>query len=211
MRHIIKILLFWISIYSNLNAQDNQIIDSRISEKLDNAFSAHFKNQGIGCATLVAKNGRIIYKKPFGMADLELNVPMTADHVFRIGSITKQFTAVAILQLMEKGLLKLNDDINKFIPDYPEYGRSITIENLLTHTSGIKNLTEIKDLEVKKNPYSLEELMKRIQESADRLLAGSKYLYSNSGYILLGVIIEKVSGMTYGAIFVSPTYLNRWK
>jgi CubicO group peptidase (beta-lactamase class C family) len=197
MRHIIKSLVFCISIYSSLNAQNNQIIDSRISEQLDNAFSTRFKNEGIGCATLIAKNGKIIYKKAFGMADLELNVAMTTDHVFRIGSITKQFTAVAILQLMEKGLLKLNDNINKFIPDYPEYGRSITIENLLTHTSGIKNLTEIKDLEVKKNPYTLEELMNVFKNQPTDFPPGTKYLYSNSGYIMLGAIIEKVSGMTY--------------
>lgn len=96
-----------------------------------------------GGTVLVSKNGKILYKKSFGKADLELDVAMKPDHVFRIGSTTKQFTASAILKLSEEGKLSLFDTITKFIPDYPSHGHAVTIEHLLTHTSGIKNYTSL--------------------------------------------------------------------
>ena len=114
-----------------------------MSTEFDKLLSAQFKPGETGCAALVAIKGQIIYKKAFGMADLELNVPMQPYMVFRIGSITKQFTAIAILQLMEQGKLSLQDDITKFIPDYPTQAYKITVENLLTHTSGIKSYTDV--------------------------------------------------------------------
>ncbi|MBK8139885.1 MAG: beta-lactamase family protein [Chitinophagaceae bacterium] len=97
-----------------------------------------YKSNETGATAIVSRKGQVIYKKAFGMADLELNVAMQPDMIFRIGSISKQFTGVAILQLAEKGKLSLQDDIKKFIPDYPTHGYTITVEHLLTHTSGIK-------------------------------------------------------------------------
>lgn len=110
----------------------------KLAVDYDKMLLEQFKPDETGCAALVAKDGQVIYTRAFGMANLELNVPMQPDMVFRIGSITKQFTAVAILQLMEQGKLSLQDDITKFIPDYPTQAYTITIEHLLTHTSGIK-------------------------------------------------------------------------
>lgn len=118
-----------------------------MTAEFDKLLSAQFKPGETGCAALVAIKGQIVYKKAFGMANLELNVPMQPDMVFRIGSITKQFTAVAILQLMEQGKLSLQDDITKFIPDYPTQAYKITVENLLTHTSGIKSYTSTPDFQ----------------------------------------------------------------
>jgi len=171
----------------------------QLNSEFDRLLSEQFKPGETGCAALVAKNGRIIYKKAFGMADLELNVPMQPDMVFRIGSITKQFTAVAILQLMEQGKLSLQDEITKYIPDYPTNGHLIKIEHLLSHTSGIKSYTNVPEfagyIRLDKSPEEAINLFKNLPME---FAPGTKWNYNNSGYFLLGYIIEKVSGKTYG-------------
>jgi len=164
----------------------------------DNILSAQFKPGETGCAALVAKNGQIIYKKAFGMANLELNVPMQPDMIFRVGSITKQFTAVAILQLMEQGKLSLQDEITKFIPDYPTQAYKITIEHLLTHTSGIKSYTNIPEFQkYMRTDMKPEEVINMFKNQPMEFAPGTRYNYNNSGYFLLGYIIEKVSGIPY--------------
>ena len=114
------------------------------AQKLDKQFDKMLNEQYIsnepGATVLVAKNGEIVYHKAFGMANMELDVKMELDNVLEIASITKQFTAVSILMLMEQGKLNLDDDITKFIEDYPTHGHHISIHHLLTHTSGIKSL-----------------------------------------------------------------------
>ena len=132
------------------------------------------------------------------MANLELNVPMRVDNVFRIGSITKQFTAVAILQLMEQGKLRLQDEITKFIPDYPTQGYKITIDHLLTHTSGIRNYSSIKDTVQRGTlDFTPKEMIDYFKHEPMRFAPGTKWEYSNSGYFLLGYIIEEITGKTY--------------
>ena len=106
---------------------------------LDEAYPA----DGPGAAAIVVRNNEVLFRGAAGMADLELGVPLSADHVFRLGSITKQFTAAGILLLEEQGKLSVSDDIHKYLPDYPTQGHTITIEHLLTHTSGIFNYTNI--------------------------------------------------------------------
>ena len=169
-----------------------------MSAEFDKLLSAQFKPGETGCAALVAINGQIIYKKAFGMANLELNVPMQPDMVFRIGSITKQFTAIAILQLMEQGKLSLQDDITKFIPDYPTQAYKITVENLLTHTSGIKSYTNVPEfMKYMKDDFKPEEVIDKFKNLPMEFAPGTKWNYNNSGFFLLGYIIEKVSGMKY--------------
>jgi CubicO group peptidase (beta-lactamase class C family) len=169
-----------------------------MSAEFDKLLSAQFKPGETGCAALVAINGQIIYKKAFGMANLELNVPMQPDMVFRIGSITKQFTVIAILQLMEQGKLSLQDDITKFIPDYPTQAYKITIENLLTHTSGIKSYTDVLEfMKYIKEDFKPEEVIDKFKNLPMEFAPGTKWNYDNSGFFLLGYIIEKVSGMKY--------------
>lgn len=173
---------------------------AEISDKFNVLLGAQFKNDGPGCAALVAKEGKVIYKNAFGMANLELDVPMKPEMVFRIGSITKQFTAVAILQLAEQGKLSLQDTITKFIPDYPVNGKTITIEHLLTHTSGIKSYTGMTEwtAELQKKDFTPEELIGFFKNQPMDFDPGRKFLYNNSGYILLGYIVAKASGMEYG-------------
>lgn len=175
-----------------LQAQD-------LAAAFDAILQKQFKSGEPGCAALVARNGKIVYHKAHGMADLENNVPMRTDHVFRIGSVTKQFTAVAILQLAEAGKLSLQDDLTKYIPDYPTGGKTITIEHLLTHTSGIQSYTDMPewDAMVRRKDFTLEALIDFFKNKPMLFDPGTKWRYNNSGYILLGYIIEKASGMSY--------------
>ncbi len=152
---------------------------------IDRLLAAEFISDKPGGAVLVARNGQILYKKAFGMANLELDVPNSENTVFYIASNTKQMTAVAILQLMERGKLSLQDTIGKYVP-CPPPASSITIRQLLSHTSGlVMNVTA---------PGFKEQAGKPLTEFAP----GTKWNYSNTGYTVLGHIIEKVSGLPYG-------------
>ena len=158
---------------------------------------------------MISKNGNVIYKKAFGLANLELNVPMITDNVIKIGSMTKQFTAISILMLSEQGKLNLEDEITKFIPDYPTNGNKITVHHLLTHTSGIKDYTRVKGLNAiaQKDLTPLELIDFSKNEPID-FVPGQKYKYNNSGYVILGYIIEKVTGQSY-ASFIQEQIFNK--
>jgi len=148
-------------------------------------------------SVLIAKGDEVLVRKGYGLANIEIDVPNTPKTKFRLGSVTKQFTAMAILQLQEDELLSVNDPLSKFIPDYPE-GDKITIHHLLTHTSGIPNLTDFPELEkIKKIKTPIEEIIKIFKNEQLEFAPGEKHQYSNSGYTLLGYIIEKASGKTY--------------
>ncbi|WP_461790425.1 serine hydrolase [Pedobacter sp.] len=166
----------------------------------DSLLSTIFPKDGPGGTVLISKAGKVLFNKAYGKANLELNVPMRTEHVFRLGSITKQFTAVCILKLLEEGKLSLEDELIKFIPDYPLNGKKITIANLLTHTSGIKNYTALSTFNenLKRQDRSPKELIDLFKDQPLDFEPGSDYKYSNSGYILLGYIIEKLSGKSYG-------------
>jgi CubicO group peptidase (beta-lactamase class C family) len=179
-----------------LNVTQAQQKNDALDAAFDKVLSEQFKADETGATALVSQNGKIIYKKAFGMANLELGVPMQADNVFRIASITKQFTAVAILQLMEQGKLSLQDDITKFIPDYPTAGTKITIEHLLTHTSGIANNTDMPD-HMSRVDVTPTEMIGHFKNLPLKFAPGTSWSYSNNGYFLLGYIIEKITGKTY--------------
>jgi len=164
-------------------------------EKLaDTVFNKVFKGDSPGASVLVAKDGKIIYQKGFGRADIGNKVPFTVDTKSRIGSHSKQFTASAILKLQEEGKLSVNDKLSKFIPDFPR-GDEVTIHHLLTHTSGIHSYTskaEIMDnVTVEIKP---EKLIDSFKNDPFDFNPGDKIAYNNSGYFLLGYIVEKVSG-----------------
>ncbi|MRR13656.1 class A beta-lactamase-related serine hydrolase, partial [bacterium] len=110
-------------------------------DAIDALVKASYLPGSPGAAVIAVRDGKVVYRKAVGMADLELDVPLRPDSVFRLGSVTKQFTAVAILMLAEEGKLALSDPITKFLPDYPTQGHVITVEHLLTHTSGIQSYT----------------------------------------------------------------------
>ncbi|MEE9361848.1 MAG: serine hydrolase domain-containing protein [Cellulophaga sp.] len=177
--------------------------------KIDSLLEAKYLSTNPGAVFLISKNGNVIYKKALGLANLELNVPMKYETVFEIGSMTKQFTAVSILMLLEKGKLNLNDEITKYIPDYPTHGKTITIHHLLIHTSGIKNYTRLKALnDISKKDLTPLELIDFFKNEPMDFAPGEQFKYNNSGYIILGYIIEKVSGQNY-ASFVEENIFKR--
>ncbi|MEE1946524.1 serine hydrolase domain-containing protein [Pedobacter sp. KR3-3] len=170
----------------------------KLEKQIDSLLGGVFKDKnGPGAAFLVAKNGKPIYRKAFGRANVELDVDLKPDHVFQLGSMTKQFTAVAILQLAEQGKLKLNIPISNYIPDYPG-GNKITIHHLLTHTSGIKDFTKMKSLNsIAQKDLSPKEMVDFFKNEPVDFAPGEQFDYNNSGYVVLGYIIELVSGETY--------------
>jgi CubicO group peptidase (beta-lactamase class C family) len=160
---------------------------------------AHKYRQFNGSA-LVAENGKVTYKGGFGMANMEWNVPNTPDTKFRLGSITKQFTATAILQLVEQGKIKLDAKLSDYLPDYrKDIGDKVTIHHLLTHTSGIPSYTGQPGFfeNVSRNPYKVDDFVKKYASGDLEFEPGSKYTYNNSGYFLLGAIVERVTGKPY--------------
>ena len=166
--------------------------------KVDSLLQNKFQSDEPGAVFMVAKAGKPVYRKAFGKANIELNVDMNTEAVFQIGSMTKQFTAVAIMMLMEEEKLNVNEEITKYIPDYPTHGEKITIHHLLTHTSGIKDFTRMKSImNIAKKDLSPKELVDFFKNEPMDFTPGEKFLYNNSGYVLLGYIIESVSGMTY--------------
>lgn len=151
-------------------------------------------------AALVAENGRVIVKQGYGMANMEWNIPNTPETRFRLGSITKQFTAMLTLQLVNQGKLKLDGNLSDYLPDYrQDTGGRITIHHLLTHTSGIPSYTNLPAFfeDVSRNPYTVADFVKRYASRDLEFEPGTKFSYNNSGYFLLGAIIEKVTGKSY--------------
>jgi CubicO group peptidase (beta-lactamase class C family) len=171
-----------------------------LAGRLDALLARSYPAAEPGAAVLVEQEGKVVLRKGYGLASLELGVPIRPEMVFRIGSITKQFTAMAILKLAGQGRLALDDDITRFLPGYPTHGQRITVENLLTHTSGIRNYTDL--AEWRKGEFhglSLSQLIDRFKDQPADFAPGEKWLYDNSGYVLLGAILEKVTGQTYAA------------
>jgi len=165
---------------------------------VDKMLNERYPANEPGATALVAKNGEVLYRKAFGIANLELEIPMKPEHVFEIGSITKQFTGVAILMLMEEGKLDLQDEITRFIPDYPSQGKKITVHQLLNHTSGIKSYTGMESFrDLARTDMSPTELIDVFKNEPMDFDPGEEYRYNNSAYIILGHIIEVASGQTY--------------
>jgi CubicO group peptidase (beta-lactamase class C family) len=165
---------------------------------IDKLFAEVVRPDGPGMAVIVVNHGKTIYRAARGMANLELGVALKPDHVFRIGSVTKQFTSAAIMILAEEGKLAVSDPITKFLPDYPTQGKTITIEHLLTHTSGIQSYTDMQAWRGRlREDFSLSALIDLFKNEPMQFAPGEKWRYNNSGYILLGAVVEKVSGKPY--------------
>jgi D-alanyl-D-alanine carboxypeptidase len=171
--------------------------NSQLADSMDKVAADVYKPQAPGAAIIVMKDGQVIFRRGYGIANLELNVPIRPEMVFRLASVTKQFTAVAIMLLVEQGKLSLQDDIKKFLPDYPTGERKITIENLLTHTSGVKEYTDKLWPTRMREDLRLERLIDVFKNEPLEFPPGTKQSYSNSNYILLGAVIEKASSTPY--------------
>ena len=168
------------------------------AERVDKLFSAWDKPDSPGCALAIVHSGRIIYKRGYGMANLEHNIPITPQSVFYIGSVSKQFVALAVALLANQGKLSLDDDIRKYLPEIPDYGTPITIRHLIHHTSGLRDYLTLEDIAgVPFGNFHEQDVLELIARQKELNFApGEEYLYSNSGYFLLGVIVERSSGRT---------------
>lgn len=164
-------------------------------------------NQAFSGYVLVAQHDQPIFSEAYGLADRERRQRATADTSFRVGSVTKQFTAAAILLLEQQGKLSVADPISKYLPEYPAPGRDLTLHQLLTHTSGIPNLTEDPEIAARKaQHYKPDQLLALFWNKPLQFAAGTQFAYSNSGYDVLGVIIERVSGKPYGAFLTDALF-----
>ncbi|QIF00285.1 serine hydrolase [Roseimicrobium sp. ORNL1] len=169
-------------------------------EIMDRALKNSVKSDGPGFAILVSRDGKVLYERGFGMEDMEAKKPITLETTFRIGSVTKQFTATAVLLSEEDGKLKVTDTVAKFYPGFPR-GDKMTLHQLLTHTSGIYNFTALPDFmkDVTK-PMTSAQVIASFRDVFPNFEPGSAHMYSNSGYFLLGDIVEKTQGRTYVAL-----------
>jgi CubicO group peptidase (beta-lactamase class C family) len=165
--------------------------------RMEQIIQANVPKQFMG-TVLVAQDGKVLLDKGYGFANLEWDIPNTPTTKFRLGSITKQFTAASILLLEERGKLKVEDPVKKYIPDAPAAWDKITIFHVLTHTSGIPSFTGFPDYEsTEAIPTTPEKLVARFRDKPLEFEPGTKWNYSNSGYVLLGYLIEKISGQSY--------------
>lgn len=173
-----------------------------VASDLDKLFSAAYPADGPGAAVLVEQNGKPLLRKAYGLADLELGVPLAPDSIFRIGSITKQFTSVLVMQLVQEGKLAENDPITKFFPDFPPaQGQGVTVRHLMTHTSGIPSYTDLAEwLPRIREDLSVQQILDFTKDKPRDFPPGTQWKYSNTGYIVLGAILEKVEGKPYAQI-----------
>ncbi len=164
---------------------------------IDSIFAQWDTPDSPGCALGIIKAGDLVYARGYGMANLEYDIPNSATSVFRIGSTSKQFTAACIVLLAEQGKLSLDDTLDRFFPDFPDYAGRITVRHLLNHTSGIRDYLQIAYLKGLGDDdfYVDDEIMKWLVQQSDlNFTPGDEFLYSNSGYWLLGQIVREVSG-----------------
>ncbi|MCP5100298.1 MAG: beta-lactamase family protein [Chloroflexi bacterium] len=170
-----------------------------MKSEIDAIICNQIKEDGSGAAVMIVKGGEAIYQECFGLANLEWQIPIRADTVFRLASITKQFTSTAVMMLQEQGKLSINDPLTKFLPTYPTSGHDIRIHHLLTHTSGIKNYTAIEgwfpDKIVK--DMTPEAVCDEFSKRPFDFKPSTQHLYNNSGYHLLGMIIEQIAQTPY--------------
>jgi CubicO group peptidase (beta-lactamase class C family) len=179
-----------------------------LSTRVEEYMAARVQRDKFSGTVLIARAGQVIFCKGYGMANLELDVPCSPQTKFRLGSITKQFTAMAILILQERGKLNVSDKIKKYLPDAPKAWDDITIHHLLTHTSGIPNVTSFPDfLKTLPNRVTLKELIAKFKDKPLEFKPGEKFKYSNSGYILLGQIIETVSEKPYASFLKEAIFV----
>ena len=172
---------------------------SALVSKIDSLAGATLDAGRVAAMSIGVRRGDdVLLMKGYGLADIENDVPATAETVYRIGSITKQFTAAAVMQLVEAGAIELDDPMTEYLPDYPMQGHVVTIRHLLTHTSGIKSYTGLEEWRPKiRLDLTDEELVALVRDEPFDFAPGERYLYNNSGFYLLGMIVAVASGEPY--------------
>lgn len=170
--------------------------DTDIAHYADRQLVTNYAKDGPGAAMIVARGDHVIFRSARGVGDVDAATPLSAQSVFEIGSITKQFAAAGLLKLVDAGKVSLDDPLSKYVPDYPN-GNAITIQELLNHTSGVKSYTD--KVTQASSTLATRELIKTFEDDTPDFAPGSSWAYDNSGYVLVGAVIEAVSGKPWYA------------
>lgn len=197
MKQLTKFILFYFFFANNLSAQTR----SNPEKKIDSLFST-YNSKTAGVAVGVVKDGKLIFKKGYGTANLEYDIAITPKTIFNVGSVSKQFTTFSIYLLEKQGKISLDDDVRKYIPELPIYEKTITIKHLCSHTSGLKDQWSLLTLAGWRmdDVITHEQVMKIITKHKELNFApGSQFKYSNSGFSLLTEIVKRVSGKSFSA------------
>jgi CubicO group peptidase (beta-lactamase class C family) len=195
MKYLVKFILIHIFIANNFSAQTNL----NAERKIDSLFS-QYNSKTAGVAVGIVKDGKLIFKKGYGTANLEYDIPITPKAIFNVGSVSKQFTTFSIYLLEKQGKISLDDDVRKYIPELPIYEKTITIRHLCSHTSGLKDQWALLTLAGWRmdDIITSEQVMKIISKhKALNFAPGSQFKYSNSGFTLLAEIVKRVSGKSF--------------
>ena len=179
-----------------VHAVGAQSLDAATVRRIDSVF-ARFTPETPGCAAGVYQNGRVLFAKGYGSANIEYSVPITPQTPFIMGSVSKQFTAAAIALLVQDGRIRLDDDVHKYVPELPDYGKKITIDQLVHHTSGVRDFWSLVDASGMRQDdgYTVADVVKLASRQQHlNFDPGAEYNYSNTGYVLLGVIVQRASG-----------------
>jgi len=182
-----------------LAAGANSSAQQELTEKVDRVFAEWNTTSSPGCALAVVKDGHIVYEHGYGMANLELDIAITPQSVFDIGSVSKQITAMAILLLAREHKLSLDDDIRKYLPEMPDYGSTITIRHMLHHTSGLRNYDDLFDLEgiPEADLTTDRDAMDLIvRQKGVNFKPGEEFLYSDTNFFLMSQIVKRITGQT---------------
>jgi len=169
--------------------------------QIDKLFES-LSGKSPGCSVGVSRHGKAVFQKSYGMADLEHEIPLTPESPFYMASVSKQFTAMSVLLLTEDGKIQLTDSIRKTIPELPDYANRITIYQLLTHTSGVRDYLTLGSLAglPADSVYTDRSALRMIaRQSALNFEPGTEFLYSNSGYVLLSLVVKRVAGKNLDA------------
>lgn len=179
-------------------AQTAAPVDASLAARVDAIFRDYDKPASPGCAVGVYRDDRVVYKRAYGMANLDHDVPLKPDSVFHVASVSKQFTAAAILLLAQDGKLSIDDDIRKYVPELPDFGHTITIRHLANHTSGIRDqwtLLGLAGWRYSRDLISDDDVLEVLTRQQDlNFTPGERHLYSNSGYTLMAIVVKRVSG-----------------
>ncbi len=171
-----------------------------LEAQVDEIFAAWDSPDSAGCAVSIMRDGSIVYKQGYGMANLEYGVPITPSSIFHVASVSKQFTAFAVMLLVTEGKISLDDDVRKHVPEVPDFGPTITIRHLIHHTSGLRDqwsLLRMAGWRFEGDVITQKDVLDiTSRQTALNFEPGAEYLYSNTGYTLLGVIVERISGMS---------------
>ncbi len=180
-------------------AQQMTAADS-VARAVDRVFTAFRDTEGPGCAVGVGRNGKVVYERGYGMANLETGTPIRPSSIFHVASVSKQFTAAAIMLLARDSKLSVDDDIRKYVPEVPSYGHTITIRHLMNHTSGLRDQWDL--LAFARGRFEEERITEAdvldivTRQKALNFTPGAEWVYSNTGYTLMGTIVKRVSGQS---------------